>query len=100
MFAEYKTIDDESAIVFKVGAGGNGGELHLIDYPDAIESLNPPIERVAISIDDIDHFEKIVNHVKEIEMEHHIIQHEAGLISLYVRDLTGIIITITYDTVN
>ena len=100
LFAEYKTIDDESAIVFKVGAGGNGGELHLIDYPDAIESLNPPIERVAISIDDIDHFEKIVNHVKGIEMEHHIIQHEAGLISLYVLDLTGIIITITYDTVN
>ncbi|GGH97455.1 VOC family protein [Mammaliicoccus vitulinus] len=100
LFAEYKTIDDESALVFKVGAGGNGGELHLIDYPKAIESLNPPIERVAISIDDIEHFENIVNHVKEIEMEHHIIQHEAGLISLFIRDLTGIIITITFDTVN
>nr|WP_263313307.1 VOC family protein [Mammaliicoccus sp. Marseille-Q6498] len=100
MFAEYKTMDDESALVFKIGAGGNGGELHLIDYPKAIESLNPPIERVAISIDDLNLLEEIVNQVKELEIEHHIIQHEAGLISLFIRDITGIIITITLDTVN
>lgn len=100
LLAEYKTIEDEDTLVFQIGAGGNGGEIHLVDHPEPILSLNPPIERVAFSIDDLEHFENIVNHVKEIEMEHHIIQHEAGLISLFIRDITGIIITITYDTVN
>ncbi|GGI42162.1 hypothetical protein [Mammaliicoccus stepanovicii] len=100
MLAEYKTIEDEAALVFKIGSGGNGGELHLIDSPQAIESLDTPIERVAISIDQVDHFEAIVNQLKELELEHQIIQHEEGLISLYVRDITGIIITITLDTTN
>lgn len=100
LYAEYKTIDDESAIVFKIGPGGNGGELHLIDYPHPLKSSHPPVDRVAITIDNVEHFDKIVEHVKDIDMQHQIIQHEEGMISLFIRDIIGMIYTITLDTVN
>ena len=91
LYAEYKTIDDESAIVFKIGPGGNGGELHLIDYPHPLKSSHPPVDRVAITIDNVEHFDKIVEHVKDIDMQHQIIQHEEGifhyLFAIYRYDL-------------
>lgn len=100
LYAEYKTVNSEPAIVFNIGAGGNGGELHLVHHNSAIKSLNPPIERVAITIDDTNKFETIIDKIKEINLQHQMIQHEEQITSIFIRDIAGIIITLTLDTLN